>query len=356
MEQDILQYAAKMQCPELHMFMDEPTGLRAVIAIHSTKLGPALGGCRCVEYPSTAAAAIDAIRLAQGMTYKAAISDLPLGGGKMVILKPKTIRDRVAFFKAVGRFVDTLHGRYITAVDSGTSVEDMDIVASITPHVTSTSKSIFSEPDPSPMTADGVYYGIRASVLHKLGKKSLEGIRVSIQGLGHAGYRLAEHLYEAKAKLTVYDIVPELMDRAVLELDAKTVNSLDELLATPADVFAPCALGGVVNDETMLKIQAPIIAGCANNQLEESYHGVQLMKRGILYAPDFVINAGGLIYVAAQYSHITEQAAKEKIEGIYEVLMEIFQRSEKEGKGTNEIADAIALENLQKGKIKENSL
>lgn len=348
MEQDILEYAAKMHCRELHMSVDLATGLKAVIAVHSTALGPALGGCRLIEYPSTTVAAIDAIRLAQGMTYKAAISNLPLGGGKMVILKPKHIPDRIAFFKAVGRAVNLLSGRYITAVDSGTSVEDMDIVATTTKFVTSTSKGSYTVADPSVLTARGVARGIEAAVKFKLGRNSLEGIHVTIQGVGHAGYHLAKELHQVGARITVFDIKPELMLRCVEEFSAKVAPDSDTLLSMPADVFAPSALGAILNDDTIPRINAPIVAGCANNQLAEQRHGKLLMERGILYAPDYAINAGGLIYVAGQHTHSTEQETKQNIENIYNILLEIFERAEREKRPTNEIADTIAQERVKK--------
>lgn len=348
MGQDILEYAASMQCQELHMTVDEASGLKAVVAIHNTQLGPALGGCRCIEYPNTEAAVIDAIRLAQGMTYKAAITHLPLGGGKMVVLKPKKIPDHNAFFKAIGRFVNTLGGRYITAVDSGTSVEDMDIVATETPHVTSTSRGDFSVADPSLLTAQGVMRGIEAAVYFKLKRDTLKNLHVTIQGVGHAGYHLAKYLHTQGVRLTIFDINRAAMDRCVQEFNAATVPDLAALLQTPADVFAPSALGGIITDSTLDLIRAPIVAGCANNQLEAPRHGALLMQRGILYAPDYVINAGGLIYVAAQFSHITEAVAKQNIDGIYDTLLEIFQRGVKEGKPNNEIADAIAQERLHR--------
>lgn len=346
MEQDILEYAESMHCQELHMTVDEHTQLKAIIAIHSTTLGPALGGCRLIEYPSTTAATIDAIRLAQGMTYKAAMADLSLGGGKMVILKPKKIHNRTEFFRAVGRAVDMLNGRYITAVDSGTSVEDMDIVSTVTKHVTSTSHGTLKFADPSILTAHGVLRGIQAAVKFKLDKDTLENVHVAIQGVGHAGYPLAKELYNQGAKITVFDINHEAVKRCVTEFKANTVENQEELIGLECDVFAPCALGAILNDKTIVNLKASIVAGCANNQLAESRHGELLMHRGILYAPDYVINAGGLIYVAAQYG-LTEKEANEKIENLYHTLMNIFERSKREGKSCNEIADLIAREKVR---------
>ncbi len=344
---DILNYASSLQCRELHMAIQDDIDLKAIVAIHNTTLGPALGGCRWIEYPSTESAVVDAIRLAQAMTYKAALARLPLGGGKLVLLKPKQVNNKETYFKAVGRFVNSLDGRYITAVDSGTSTNDMDIIATETKHVTSTTQSVFSVADPSIMTAEGVEKGIAAAVKIKLGRESLQGIQVSIQGLGHAGYHLAKNLHARGASLTVYDINPTAVDRCVQEFSAKTVNSIEALLALPVDVFSPCALGAILNDKTIPLLKAPIIAGSANNQLAESRHGVELMQRGILYAPDYVINAGGLIYVAAQISHMTEEAANLKVRGIYETLLEIFQRSQLENISPEEIANKIAEERLR---------
>lgn len=347
MEQDILDYAEAMQCQELHIVVDEKVGLKAIVAIHNTLLGPALGGCRCIQYPSTNAAAVDAIRLAQGMTYKAAISNLPLGGGKTVLLKPKVIFDKTLYFKAVGRFVNSLNGRYITAVDSGTSTEDMDIIATETQYVTTTTHSVFSVADPSSLTALGVQRGIQAAVKYKLNYDSLKDIHVAIQGLGHAGYSLAKQLKAAGARLSVYDINSGVLERATRELNAVAVPTLEALLSLDCDVFSPSALGAIINDDSIERLRASIVAGCANNQLEAPRHGEALMRRGILYAPDYVINAGGLIYVASQYNHITESEACKKIEAIHDTLMKIFKRANTEKRPTNEIADLLAKERLK---------
>jgi len=331
------------------MALDPPTGLLAVVAIHNNVLGPALGGCRCLEYPSTFAAVSDAIRLARGMTYKAAISNLPFGGGKAVLLKPPRIIDRTKYFRAFGRFLETLSGRYITAVDSGTSTADMDAIAIETSHVTNTTTHrLFSQADPSPITATGVVKGIQAAVKFKLKKNNLKGVHITVQGLGHVGYSLVQQLYALGARLTVFDIYPDAVTRVCNEFNVDSVSSLDDLLATPADVFAPCALGAVLNEKTIPKLKVPIIAGGANNQLDEDKDGDALHQAGILYAPDYVINAGGLIYVAGQYARMTESETKEKVDEIYDTLMAIFDRSIKENRATHTIADAIVEEKLRK--------
>ncbi len=347
MEEDILRYAERMHCRELHMTVDESTGLLAVVAIHNVALGPALGGCRCLEYPNTFAAIEDAIRLARGMTYKAAISNLPLGGGKAVLLKPKKILDRTKYFRAFGRFLDTLGGRYITAVDSGTSTADMDAISVETAHVTNTTTHrLFSMADPSPITAAGVLKGIQAAVKFSLKKNSLKGIHVTVQGLGHVGYALVEQLHMAGARITVFDINPASVKRCVNEFGVDSVSTIDDLIETQADVFSPCALGAILNDHTIKKLKVKIVAGAANNQLAEDKHGDLLQQLNICYAPDYVINAGGLIYVAGQYTRMTESESKEKVNEIYHSLMTIFERSVKESRPTHTIADKIVEEKL----------
>jgi leucine dehydrogenase len=248
--------------------------MRAIVAIHSTKLGPALGGCRFIEYPNTNAAIIDALRLARGMSYKAAISDLAFGGGKAVIIKPKGAFDRTALFKAFGRFVEELGGRYITAKDSGTTLEDMDIIATITNYVSSTSEMV----DPSPFTAHGVRRGIEAAVKFQLGKDSLDGLRVAIQGVGYVGHYLAAELHALGAKLIVADTDTAAVTRCVNEFGAQAVG-VDDIYAVDCDVFAPCALGAIINDVTIPRIKASIIAGAANNQLDENRHGKILKQK-----------------------------------------------------------------------------
>jgi leucine dehydrogenase len=341
-DDDFLEYALSHDFGDLHFKVDPTTGMKAIIAIHNTKLGPALGGCRFIEYPNTNAAVKDAMRLARGMSFKAASVNLPLGGGKSVIIKPKGSFDRNQYMHQFGKFVHELNGRYITALDSGTELKDMDIIAEHTPYVASLSKY---DGDPSPSTAQGILRGIQAAVAYKLGKDNLNGIHVAIQGLGHVGFLLARHLHNLGATLTVADISPAAVERAVIELGAKTVST-DQIHKIPCDVFAPCALGAIINDLTIPQLQTTIIAGAANNQLAHTYHGQKLHSQGILFAVDYVINAGGLIFAASKYLHTPEDKINEQIDDIYAHLHEIFSLSAREDLPTSVIADNLAKEKL----------
>jgi leucine dehydrogenase len=340
---DFLDYALSHDFGEIHFKVDPKTGMKAMIAIHNTKLGPALGGCRFIEYSSTAEAINDAMRLARGMSYKAASVNLPLGGGKAVIIKPKGAYDRIAYLRAFGQFVNDLGGRYITALDSGTELVDMDIIAEHTPYVASRS---IHEGDPSPYTAKGILRGIEAAVQFKLGKNSLKDLHIAIQGLGHVGYLLATHLHALGAKLTVSDINSARTELAKNTLGA-TVVPTSQIHAVPCDVFSPCALGGIINDTTINELKTTIVAGAANNQLAHSYHGQLLHDKGILYATDYVINAGGLIFAASKYLETSETQANEQSDNISEILLQIFARSRQENRPTSEIADQIAQEKLK---------
>lgn len=341
-DDDFLDYALSHGFGDLHFKVDPETGMKAMIAIHSTKLGPALGGCRFIEYPNTLAALNDAMRLARGMSFKAASVNLPLGGGKSVIIKPKGPFDRGAYMHQFGKFVNELNGRYITALDSGTVLNDMDIIAEHTDHVASLSKY---NGDPSPSTAKGVLRGIQAAVAFKLGKDNLTGLHIAIQGLGHVGYELAKHLHQLGATLTVADISPAAVELAVREFGAKTVNT-ESIHKVPCDVFAPCALGAIINDISIPQLQTTIIAGAANNQLAHSYHGTRLHEKGILFAADYVINAGGLIFAASKYLHTAQDKVNQQIDGIYTSLIEIFKRSAKDNLPASDIADTLAKEKL----------
>jgi leucine dehydrogenase len=334
-----MDYAFSHGFGELHVKVDKKTGMKAIIAIHSTKRGPALGGCRFIEYPNSEAAVQDAMRLAIGMSAKAALANLPIGGGKAVIIKPSTPFDRNNVLNLFGEFVNSLDGRYITALDSGTQLDDMDTIALTTPYVASRS----SHGDPSPSTALGVFRGIQAAVNFKLKRNDLKGLHIAIQGLGHVGYTLASLLHQAGAKLTVADVNQTSVLRAEEAFSANVVNPAD-ILKLNCDVLAPCALGGVLNDLTISELQTSIVAGAANNQLHHSRHGQLLHDKGILYATDYVINAGGLIFAACKYLKTSEGDMAGQIDYIGHRLLEIFERSTNENKPTSIICDTMAQE------------
>jgi leucine dehydrogenase len=321
------------------VFCYEPSaGFKGIIAIHNTALGPALGGTRFWNYKSDMEALVDVLRLARGMTYKAAAAGLNLGGGKAVIIgDPKTPR-RELIFRAHGRFVESLKGRYITAEDVGTSVEDMDYVHMETEYVTGI---VGGSGDPSPVTAYGTYRGIKACARERYGSDDLTGFTVAVQGCGHVGYHLCQFLSAEGAKLIVTDIDEEKVQRVVQEFGAEPVSP-QRIYGVEAKVFAPCALGAVVNDETLPQMKFEIIAGAANNQLAEERHGDELHRRGILYAPDYVINAGGLINVYGELNGWTGDRAKRKAGEIYDTLGELFELSKEQGIPTHEAADRFA--------------
>jgi leucine dehydrogenase len=330
---------------------DDKSGLKAIIAVHNSNLGPALGGCRMWPYASEEEAVRDVLRLSRGMTYKSAMANLKLGGGKSVIIGNPRTQKTPELLAAFARAVERLNGRYIAAEDSGTSVEDMKYMAQFTKHVAGIVDKPTAEGtrsgDPSPATAYGTFVGIKAAVKEKLGRDSLEGLRVAVQGVGHVGFDLASQLKKAGATVWVTDIYKESLDRAAQELGA-TVVAPDEIFALDVDVFAPCALGAVLNDDTIPQLKAKIVAGAANNQLAEPRHGVELMKRGILYAPDYVINAGGIIDVYHERTGFDRDAVIKHIEQIYDNLMEIFARARQEERPTGEVADAIAEERFRR--------
>ncbi|MDF1678414.1 MAG: amino acid dehydrogenase [Legionellaceae bacterium] len=338
-----LDYAEEHGFGNLHIKLDPQTGMRAIIAIHNTKLGPALGGCRFIEYPNSNTALYDVMRLARGMSYKAASVGLPLGGGKAVILKPSTPYDRTTYLKHFGQFVDSLNGEYITAMDSGTEIKDMDIIREETPYVATCSRL---EGDPAPHTSQGVFFGIQAAAEFKWGNRDLKGLHIAIQGLGHVGYLLAEKLHKMGVKLTVADVNPEAVARAEKMLGATAVPT-DIIHTVECDLFAPCALGGILDDKTIRELKATVVAGGANNQLAHTYHGQQLHDRGILYAPDYVINAGGLIFAADNYLDNVTKPLSEQLSHIYTSLTEIFERAKSENIPTSTIADTIAQEKLE---------
>ena len=326
---------------------DAGSGLRAVIAIHNCHRGPALGGCRMWPYASEHDAVRDALRLSRGMTYKSAMARLPLGGGKAVVIgDPRRDKSR-ALLEALAHAVDRLGGRYIVAEDSGTTVADMQLMRHFTPHVAGVEERItangIQSGDPSPATAYGVFVGIRAAVRIRLGQDSLTGLRVALQGVGHVGLALARRLEAAGARLWITDVRREALSRAAREL-AATVVEPQEIFGLDVDLFAPCALGAVIDDQTLPRLKAAIVAGAANNQLAEARHDAELFRRGILYAPDYVINAGGIIDIHYERSGYDHAAVTRHIDGIDDSLTEIFQRSRQQRRPTGEIADRMAEE------------
>ena len=317
---------------------DATVNYRGIIAIHNTTLGPALGGTRFWNYATEDEALIDVLRLSKGMTYKAAVSGLNLGGGKSVIIgDPRTPR-REMIFRAHGRFVDSLKGRYITAEDVGTSVEDMDYVQMETRFVAGVAGG---SGDPSPVTAYGTYRGIKACARERYGTDLLGDLTVAVQGTGHVGYYLCQYLAAEGARLIVTDIDPGRVDRVVEEFGARAVGP-EEIYGVEAQVFAPCALGAVVNDKTLKQFKCEIIAGSANNQLAEEKHGDDLEKRKILYAPDYVINAGGLINVYGELHNWSADRARRKAGEIYDTLLQLFELAKEQGIPTYEAADRLA--------------
>lgn len=336
------------QHEQVVFWYDQAANYRGIIAIHNTMLGPALGGTRFWNYQSDEAALIDVLRLSRGMTYKAAVAGLNLGGGKSVILGDPRTERREMIFRAHGRFVESLGGRYITAEDVGTSVEDMDFVHMETEHV---SGIAHRSGDPSPVTAFGTFRGIKAAACTKYGSASLKDIRVAVQGVGHVGYYLCEDLANEGARLVVTDIDPVRVQRVVKDFGAEAVQP-DRIYSVDAQVFAPCALGAVVNDETLPQFKFEIIAGAANNQLAEERHGDELERRGILYAPDYVINGGGLINVYGELNGWTAERSKRKAGEIYDTLMQLFELAKKQGIPTYRAACRLAEQRIDKvGKL-----
>lgn len=319
------------------------TGLKAIIAVHNTHLGPALGGCRMWNYASDEEAINDVLRLSRGMTYKAAMAGLPLGGGKSVILGDPSAIKTPEMMQALGVAVETFSGRYIVAEDVGTTAADMGEINKKTRHVVGLENA---SGDPSPVTAFGVFTGLKAAVQRRLHRTDLNGLRVSVQGLGNVGMNLCRLLAKEGAVLTVTDISAQKIEQTKSEFGAQVVE-LDEIYDVPADVFAPCALGAVINDQTLDRLKATVVAGAANNQLAQAQHGEALRDKNILYAPDYVINAGGLINVYHEYKANEDEPYDRTrvltdVEKIAKTLNDIFDRSEKEGISTARAADLIA--------------
>lgn len=326
---------------------DARSGLRAIIAVHNTQLGRGLGGCRMWPYASEEEALTDVLRLSRGMTYKAALAGLPQGGGKSVIIGDPRKDKTPELMRAVGRAVDRLNGAYVIAEDSGTSVADMRHVAECTRHVGGLADAVATAAgrtgDPSPATAYGVFIGIQAAVRHRLQRDDLRGVRVAVQGVGNVGFRLCQLLHDAGARLWVTDIHAPAVERCVQEFGATAV-AMHEIAGLDVDVFAPCALGAVLNDSSVGKLRAAVVAGAANNQLARPEHGQALMARDILYAPDYCINAGGIIDIHYEGEEYDWAIVEAHLRRIGTTLTRIFERAATERRPTGEIADRMAEE------------
>jgi leucine dehydrogenase len=328
------------------LLQDARTGLRGIIAVHDTTLGPALGGIRMQPYASEEDALADVLNLSRGMTYKAAAAGLDLGGGKSVIIGDPRRDKSEELFRAFGRFVHRMNGLYVAAEDVGVTVQDIETVALETPHVAGLSSGRNGGGDPSPVTAIGVFEGMRASAQERWGSPSLDGRRVALQGLGKVGLALAAELHRAGAIVTACDVDEPRAQAAAAELGIKVVHP-DEIYDMPADIFAPCALGGAISDLTLPRLHVEIIAGSANNQLQNARVGEDLHRAGILYAPDYVINAGGLINVYVELGGYDRERALELTRGIAGRLRSVFEVSRRENVPTHVAADRLAEERLR---------
>ena len=344
---------SKLGHEQLVYCYDEPTGLRALIGIHNTVLGPALGGTRLWHYENEEDAMVDVLRLSRGMTFKAAISGLNLGGGKAVIIGNPKMKTE-AFLRRFGRFVESLGGRYITAEDVNMGTRDMEYIGMETDHVTGLPQVLGGGGDPSPVTAYGTYLGMKAAAKKAYGSDSLTGKTIAVQGVGQVGKYLVEYLAKENAKIYVNDIFQDRLDYVAKEFGAIVVGQ-DEIFELNSDIFAPCALGAIINDNTIGKLKCDIVAGAANNQLlDEEKHGSMLVDRNIIFAPDFLINAGGLINVYNEYlGNYNRDRAYGQAEKIYDTCMDILNLSEKDGINPQQAAIALANKRINDmGKVK----
>ena len=335
---NLFETIASMGHEQIVMCHDRASGYRGIIAIHDTTLGPALGGTRFWNYASDEEAVTDVLRLARGMTYKNAVAGLNLGGGKAVIIGDNKATRREMIFRAHGRFVESLGGRYVTAEDVGTSPSDMDYVLMETDYVAGLAGK---SGDPSPVTARGVFRAIQASAKHRWGNDDLTGKTVSVQGCGHVGHYLARELRAAGARLVVTDI-DRARVRLVVEETGATAVEPEAIYGVEADIFAPCALGGIVNDRTIPQLKVEIVAGAANNQLLEERHGDELEARGLTYAPDYVANAGGVVNVYSELAGWDAERSLRKADDIYNTVLGVFEIAQQDGIPTYQAADRLA--------------
>jgi leucine dehydrogenase len=334
---------------QVAFFDDRKTGLKAIIAVHSTAMGPACGGTRMYPYATSDEALTDVLRLSRGMSYKNAIADLPLGGGKAVILGDPAKDKNEARLAAYAETVNALGGRYITAMDVGVGPKDMPAIARVTSYVAGYDQPGKKGGDSGPLTALGVFVGLKAAVKHRLGADTTKGLTVAIQGLGKVGMDVARRLHAEGAKLIVADVSEDAVRRAVDAFGARQASP-DNIVTVECDVFSPNALGAVVNDRTAMEIKARVVAGGANNQLARDPHGKILMERSILYAPDYVINGGGIIRVAGQIYDWDDAEIERRVLAIADTLTSIFRRAETDHQPTNVVADRMAVERIARGK------
>lgn len=325
----------------VHAFTDTQSGLKAIIAVHSTHLGPAAGGCRLWTYVNSETAMTDALRLSRGMSYKNAMAGLNLGGGKAVVMRPEGNFDRPALFMAFGRAVAAVGGKYVTAEDVGVSPDDMRVVRAQTEFVAGLNEGEFASGDPSPVTADGVFRSIKLGAQKKLGT-GLKGLRISVQGLGHVGFDLCRRLDAVGAKLIVADINADVLAQAESQFGA-TIVAPDDIYAVEADIYAPCALGATINAQTVEILKVQVIAGAANNQLHIPEMGQTLQEKGILYCPDYVVNAGGIINIAGEIEgNYSREWVEGKLGGLEKTLADIIDTAASTGRSTDVIADEMA--------------
>jgi leucine dehydrogenase len=349
----IFEQVAEFQHEQVVYCHDHETGLKAIIGIHNTVLGPALGGTRMWHYATEAEALHDVLRLSRGMTYKAAISGLNLGGGKAVIIGDAKKLKNEALLRKFGRFVNNLNGKYITAEDVNMTTKDMEYIRMETKHVAGLPESMGGSGDPSPVTAYGTYMGMKAAAKKAFGSDSLAGKRIAVQGVGHVGTYLLEYLQKEGATLVLTDYYEERAYEAASRFGATAV-ALDEIYDQDVDIYSPCALGATINDDTINRLKCRVIAGCANNQLAiENEHGPELVRRGIVYAPDFLINAGGLINVYSEVVGTSRQGALAQTEKIYDYTLQVLDRAEQENSHPQAAAIRQAQERIEAvGKVK----
>jgi leucine dehydrogenase len=340
-------YARMLGFGDIHTKIDKETGLHAIIAVHNTALGPAIGGCRFYDYSCAELALEDALRLAYGMTLKAAACGLPHGGGKAVILKPKglTADNRKALFQSFGDFVHTLNGRYVTAMDVGVTVDDMTTILERTPYVIGARGPGRIDQDPAPSTARGIFCAIRAGLAFTDDRTDYTGLTIAIQGAGHVGLVLAKHCLDHGMRVFIADVNPDATARAA-QLGA-TVVAPDKIETVDCDIYSPCALGGTITHDFIAKTTAKMIAGCANNQLAHHSIAHLLQEKNIVYLPDFLINSGGLINAAMTYAHQNLTVANQKIDEIYDVTLQVLARAAASKKTTARVAEDIAFERLK---------